>query len=379
MLNFEAIYLINSQVSKQVINNIVNNEKIDFTSLQIEKYKKKINEIIKLYNNLKLNDKAKCRNDIFWQIIKKKYKKIRIYQTTRNQIQKSDKIDVNIENLNENLGFKPSLLSLMIFDEEIKNILKFGEFFQRLKKICNLVEFNFFERISFINALSKNNQINLITPLCPDYDYVKISSNLYKYTFNKLNADIGLIGNSVVNFKKDLLSLFKEYNFTLNYHLLYGDFEAFSKSNCERLSINEDIFINKLNLSAKNLKKKFPEAKEVALMVSKLSTKINWITIHQKNYSKLTEMFYSNKKFKENVLNILQSRMALYENWFPNLKNQDYINIILNQGAEYTTMGDLFYEKYSNFCVLGMDHFKMSFFYCINNKIPVIYGRKNYE
>ena len=203
MLNFEAIYLINSQVSKQVINNIVNNEKIDFTSLQIEKYKKKINEIIKLYNNLKLNDKAKCRNDIFWQIIKKKYKKIRIYQTTRNQIQKSDKIDVNIENLNENLGFKPSLLSLMIFDEEIKNILKFGEFFQRLKKICNLVEFNFFERISFINALSKNNQINLITPLCPDYDYVKISSNLYKYTFNKLNADIGLIGNSVVNFKKD--------------------------------------------------------------------------------------------------------------------------------------------------------------------------------
>ena len=59
MLNFEAIYLINSQVSKQVINNIVNNERIDFTSLQIEKYKKKINKIIKLYNNIKLNKKTK--------------------------------------------------------------------------------------------------------------------------------------------------------------------------------------------------------------------------------------------------------------------------------------------------------------------------------
>jgi hypothetical protein len=379
MLDFEKIYLVNSEISKEVIKNITNNNKIDFNKLQISDYEKEINEIIKLYNIFKSSKKENHRNSIFWKIINKKYKKIKIYQTLRKQNQKENKIDINIENLNENLGFKPSLLSLMIFDKEINEILKFGEFFHKLKKICNLVEFNFFERISLIKSLSKSNQINLISPICPDYDYVKIAPNLYKYTFNKLNTDIGLIGNSIINFKNQLQSLFKENNFILNYYIYYGDFEAYSKSNCERLNINEKIFIDKLKLSVVNLKNKFPEAKEIGLLVSKLSTKYDWIKYHKKNYLKLNSMFSSNINFKNNVLKILESRMGLYSNWFPNLKKKDYINLILNQGAEYTTMGDLFHKKFNNFCILGMDHFKMAFFYCINNKIPLLYGKKIYE
>lgn len=379
MLDFEKIYLVNSKISKEVIKNITNNSKIDFNKLQISEYEKEINEIIKLYNIFKSSKKENHRNSIFWKIINKKYKKIKIYQTLRKQNQKENKIDINIENLNENLGFKPSLLSLMIFDKEINEILKFGEFFHKLKKICNLVEFNFFERISLIKSLSKNNQINLISPICPDYDYIKIAPNLYKYTFNKLNTDIGLIGNSIINFKDQLQSLFKENNFILNYYIYYGDFEAYSKSNCERLNINEKIFIDKLKLSVVKLKNKFPEAKEIDLLVSKLSTKYDWIKYHKKNYLKLNNMFSSNINFKNNILKILKSRMGLYSNWFPNLKKKDYINLILNQGAEYTTMGDLFYKKFNNFCILGMDHFKMAFFYCINNKIPLLYGKKIYE
>jgi hypothetical protein len=137
MLDFEKIYLVNSKISKEVIKNITNNNKIDFNKLQISNYEKEINEIIKLYNIFKSSKKENHRNSIFWKIINKKYKKIKIYQTLRKQNQKENKIDINIENLNENLGFKPSLLSLMIFDKEINEILKFGEFFHKLKKICN--------------------------------------------------------------------------------------------------------------------------------------------------------------------------------------------------------------------------------------------------
>jgi hypothetical protein len=379
MFDFDKIYHINSQVSKEVIKNITNNQKINFNKLRINSYKKEINEIIKLYNIFKSSKKENHRNSIFWKIVNKKYSKIKIYQTLRKQNQKQDKIDINIENLNENLGFKPSLLSLMIFNKEINEILKFGEFFHKFKKICNLVEFNFFERISLINTLSKNNEVNIISPICPDYAYIKIAPNLYKYTFDKLNTDIGLIGSSIVNFKDQLLSLFKENNFIINYYIYYGDFEAYSNSNCKRLNVNEKTFIDRLNLSVKKLKNKFLEAKEIDLLVSKLSTKNDWVNLHKKNYLKLNKLFSSDKNFKNKVLKILESRMDLYRNWFPNLKNENYINIILNQGAEYTTMGDLFYKKFNNFCVLGMDHFKMASFYCSNNKIPVLYGRKIYE
>ena len=379
MLDFNKIYLVNSKISREVIKNIINNQKIDFNKLQISNYENEINDIVKLYNIFKYQKKDNYRNSIFWEIINKKYKKIKIYQTSRRQNHKQDKIDINIENLNENLGFKPSLLSLMIFDKEINEVLKYGEFFYKLKKICNLVEFNFFERISLIKNLSRNNQINFISPICPDYDYIKIAPNLYKYTFDKLNTDIGLIGNSIVSFKNQLLSLFKENNFTLNYHIYYGDFEAYSKSNCKRLNVNEKIFIDRLKLSVKKLKNKFPEAKEVGLLVSNLSTKNDWVINYKKNYLKLKRLFSSDKNFKNIILKILESRMNLYSNWFPNLKKEDYINLILNQGAEYATMGDLFYKKFNNFCILGMDHFKMAFFYCTNHKIPLLYGRKIYE
>ena len=379
MLDFNKIYLVNSKISREVIKNIINNQKIDFNKLQISNYENEINDIVKLYNIFKSQKKDNYRNSIFWEIINKKYKKIKIYQTSRRQNHKQDKIDINIENLNENLGFKPSLLSLMIFDKEINEVLKYGEFFYKLKKICNLVEFNFFERISLIKNLSRNNQINFISPICPDYDYIKIAPNLYKYTFDKLNTDIGLIGNSIVSFKNQLLSLFKENNFTLNYHIYYGDFEAYSKSNCKRLNVNEKIFIDRLKLSVKKLKNKFPEAKEVGLLVSDLSTKNDWVINYKKNYLKLKRLFSSDKNFKNIILKILESRMNLYSNWFPNLKKEDYINLILNQGAEYATMGDLFYKKFNNFCILGMDHFKMAFFYCTNHKIPLLYGRKIYE
>ena len=379
MLDFNKIYLVNSKISKEVTKNIINNQKIDFNKLQISNYENEVNDIVKLYNIFKSQKKDNYRNSIFWEIINKKYKKIKIYQTSRRQNHKQDKIDINIENLNENLGFKPSLLSLMIFDKEINEVLKYGEFFYKLKKICNLVEFNFFERISLIKNLSKNNQINFISPICPDYDYIKIAPNLYKYTFDKLNTDIGLIGNSIVSFKNQLLSLFKENNFTLNYHIYYGDFEAYSKSNCKRLNVNEKIFIDRLKLSVKKLKNKFPEAKEVGLLVSNLSTKNDWVINYKKNYLKLKRLFSSDKNFKNIILKILESRMSLYNNWFPDLKKEDYINLILNQGAEYATRGDLFYKKFNNFCILGMDHFKMAFFYCTNHKIPLLYGRKIYE
>ena len=379
MLDFDKIYLVNSKISKEVIQNITDNQKIDFDKLQISNYKKEINEIIKLYNIFKSSKKENYRNSIFWKIINNKYKKIKIYQTLRKQNEKQDKIDINIENLNENLGFKPSLLSLMIFDKEINEILKFGEFFHKLKKICNLIEFNFFERISLIKSLTKNNQINLISPICPDYGYIKIAPSLYKYTFDKLNADIGLIGNSIVNFKDQLQALFKENNFALNYYIYYGDFEAYSRSNCERLNINEKIFLDRLKISVEKLKNKFPEAKEIDLLVSKLSNKNDWMISHKKNYLRLSKMFFSNKIFKDKVSKILESRMELYSNWFPDLKKKDYVNLILNQGAEYSTMGDLFNKKFNNFCILGMDHFKMAFFYCFNKKIPILYGKKIYE
>ena len=47
-------------------------------------------------------------------------------------------------------------------------------------------------------------------------------------------------------------------------------------------------------------------------------------------------------EFRIKVLEIAESRAHLYASWFPTLDKRKYLDISIEQGAEYTTMGDLF-------------------------------------
>ena len=38
------------------------------------------------------------------------------------------------------------------------------------------------------------------------------------------------------------------------------------------------------------------------------------------------------KSFKRTILFILQSRMDLYKNWYPNLKEKEYLSLLIKQG-----------------------------------------------
>ena len=69
----------------------------------------------------------------------------------------------------------------------------------------------------------------------------------------------------------------------------------------------------------------------------------------------------------------------LYSSWFPSMDYEKYTDIVINQGAEYLLMSDLFKEKFKNPVILGFDHPKMGFFYSIKNTMPILYGRPHYE
>ena len=40
---------------------------------------------------------------------------------------------------------------------------------------------------------------------------------------------------------------------------------------------------------------------------------------------------------------------------------KDYEKLLIKQGAEYLTMGQIFNSKFKNFFILGLDHPKMGF------------------
>ncbi len=82
--------------------------------------------------------------------------------------------------------------------------------------------------------------------------------------------------------------------------------------------------------------------------------------------------------FKKIILDITASRSALYSSWYPNYTENDYRDLVIKQGAEYVTMGQMFVEKFKNVIIIGLDHPKMGFFYNIFDDVTAIYGRPKY-
>ena len=379
MLEYNSEIYINKETSKSVIESIVQNNIIDYKKLNIHKYTQKIEELRKeylKYKNNKVNNPYKYY--VFWEIVKKKFNDSKISLIKRNQKTKNNNYNIIFSEFGKAIGFNPSLLTLLIFDKEIKSIVKSDNFFTKLQKAAELENVKISEKLKMLNCIEKKH-IDLITPLCPDYEHVKIASGLYKYTFNKLNDDVGIIGKRLISRMKEIHDCFKKSGIKFTHSLFYGDFEALSKKNCERVKITEEEFIDKLNNSVSKLKKINCGAKKIGLLVQNFTTKKKWEKLCLLNQKKIKLKYEKSLEYKRVISEIVTSRTALYSCWFPGMPKEKYRDLVIQQGAEYASMSDLFVKNYKNPFVIAMDHPKMKIFYNLNNNITVVYGRPGYE
>ena len=99
---------------------------------------------------------------------------------------------------------------------------------------------------------------------------------LYKYTFNKLNSGLGLIGKRLIKIINEIHKVFKDFNISFEHLAYYGDFEAYSKEICKRVGSPEKEFIFKLKQSSKLMKKSVREINFAGLLVNELASKKEW-------------------------------------------------------------------------------------------------------
>ena len=309
-------------------------------------------------------------------MVSKKYKNyLQINFKKKNQNNK-EKYNVNYQEISKSLGYNPTLISLIVFERQIKKILQKNNFFKDLESQINLENIDIYQKINLLNSL-KNKEINIFTPLCPDYEHIKISENLYKYTFNSLGDGYGLIGKKYINASLKIAALFKKHNIKYKNHIYYGDFEGYSNSNCKKVGETEISFMNKVRKSSKKIKKKCKPS-SCGLIVDDLYTKRKWLNLCSKNRKKIINLYKKDKFFKKKVLEICVSRKNLYSSWFPDKQLEDYLDIVFDQGAEYTSLSDLVEKKFKNPIFICFDHSKMKIFYNINNSIPVLYSKPLY-
>ena len=84
------------------------------------------------------------------------------------------------------------------------------------------------------------------------------------------------------------------------------------------------------------------------MIVDDLYTKRKWLNLCSKNRKKIINLYKKDKFFKKKVLEICVSRKNLYSSWFPDKQLEDYLDIVFDQGAEYTSLSDLVERKFKN-------------------------------
>ena len=274
------------------------------------------------------------------------------------------------------LGYNPSLLSICLNASYIKRIINSKNYLFSKKITSNFHSFEKKEKKIFFEVINKG-EVQIISPICPDYEYKKIGENIFSFTFNALNTGIGLPGQRILDEIKNIYAFLEKNNINFTHDAFYGDFESFSKMNCKRLKINQELFLEKLSKSVNTLKRK-KIFNKVGLFVNDLSNLKDWNFLMNQNRKKINLKFKKDLSFKKKVIEILNARKNLYLNWFPKKTNGFYLNVLLEQGAEYASMTDIILKKFSNPLIIAADHPKMKLFYNFNKPIGLAYLQKVY-
>ena len=374
--------LINKKKSKEIINFIKDNKKT--LSFKLEKNDlSKIEKIRKEYNSIKKKTVNNIpRNLPFYKIIKNKYNDF-----TWDKINKHYDIEFDPKYINQRITLASLLLDRVKKKKkkESKNAVNKKE-----RLIKQFLDSDIFIKVNpenkklflkLIASLDNTDELTIISPVCPDYSAIKKAPGIYEFTFKKLNSGIGVITEKLLEHLEKIHSFFKSIDVNFRHIVAIGDFEALSKDILKNLKLTEEAFISKLRLSQKKLLKTTKCKIEVPLFTEIDGGLDTWKKIYKLNYSKLKKNDFGKSKINKKIISeIAQSRIKLYEKWFKNITKKRLYEIIIRQGAEYTTMGDFVSKKYKHSLIIGADHFKMSDFYKINSSsLPILYLKNNYK
>jgi len=339
----------------------------------------KIEKIRKEYNLIKKkNENYTPRNLPFYKIIKRKYKDF-----TWDKINKHYDIKFNSSYINQRVTLASLLLEKITKKIEPKNAKNKKE-----KLIKQFLDSGIFVKINeenkkmfikLISSLGNSDELIIVSPVCPDYSAIKKAPGIYEFTFKELNTGVGIVTQKVLDNLSNLHIFFKSYGVKFRHIVAIGDFEALSKDNLKNLKLTEKKFLSRLKLSQKKLLNSTKYKIEVPLFTEIDGGFKNWKKIYKQNYSKIKKFNFGDSKMnKKLMLEIANSRIKLYEKWFGKITKKKLEEIIIKQGAEYATMGDMVSKKYSKSLIVGADHFKMSEFYKINTNLPVLYLKNRY-
>ena len=377
--------LINRNLSKKLLSSILNNHEYEpewQPFLNNVNYNNLKNQFIKQKKKLKKKDyKISPRNLPFYYIIKNKYPEFD-WKIDESTILNNSNTNVVLSRPKVR-GVEITLGSLLL-ECVVKSKKKYTDIDKEIKSLINKVNFASHSikvtktLLKFINSVKKK-EINIISPICPDYANIDLGKGLYRFTFDNLGSGIGVTAKRLLDNVQQIHNFFEKLNIKFKHFAPIGDFEALSNDTLKRVNLNFEEFKHRLEAS----QRKLSEQAKCNLLTPFFSDFSNGLVNWSKIHSRFLEMINSNDYglsglTKKEIDIIIESRKPLLYRWFGKISDKKILQVLKYQGAEYAAMGYIIEKKFKNPIIIGTDHYKMAPFYNVHSKIPVLYLTSNY-
>ncbi|WP_110971201.1 hypothetical protein [Pseudomonas huaxiensis] len=220
--------------------------------------------------------------------------------------------------------------------------------------------------------------ITLVSPVCPDYGYENKNGRL-RYTFDYLGEGIGLVAGRVVKTLPDLQAVLRKHGIDARIAIGAGDFEGFDGSTLDRLKETREGFAHKLRISQQKILDALGPQTESIMIAGAVGGEAQWRALTADAEQRLANR--DNGCIVDSDLDyaaIFNARLPLYQAWHQQRSNEELMQILYAQGAEYAAIGQVFARQWRNPIVIGADHNRMQPFYWLYSTIPVLYLTRVY-
>lgn len=390
--------IIPGEISREILRAIVYNKKISYQKYVSYVDKDEIRKLEILYKNkyqelgIKLNN-GTVKYLPFYHIIKDK-----IPSFSWEIIKDFAKPKVNIASPRVG-GVRVALLNFLVENLDLSADIFCGgryrcihginkEILAALNKYISLAnaihpnEIGMFSLLKWILRGIQGEEITVFIPICPDYAVVPTGNPQcpFRHTFEGVGNGNGQIAKRILETSLYLKQFFSELNIIPNVVVGIADFESFSEENLKRVNLSKNEFLYKINLSRLAFQQEFDLTKKIFMLSELFGGEIEWSQcVHEMKKQFSDNDFGMSGISQKLLLQIAQRRSALYGRWYGAKKSlEEYIPVVLNQGAEYAAMGFFINKLFKNCLIIGADNHVMGHFYNVSGCIPSLFLKRFY-
>lgn len=228
-------------------------------------------------------------------------------------------------------------------------------------------------------AAGEGRPLHLVSAACPDYSHSSDAEGKPRYTFERVGDQPGLAGAKLVSAGQAVAELARARQVEIRHAILGGEFEYLSFNRNPATGETREGFLGKVERQLERIAGALPCPAATCSFFEMCGGEDGWHRAHGEIVQRLEQGDYGQTGLDYPALeSIFLSRLPLYEKWFASQSREQIWASFVSQAAEYALMGKLFGERFDNFVVLAVDHYRMEPFYSFFATVPTLYIRTDY-